>query len=142
MTSPQAGTYLCFDFGLKRIGVAVGQTLTKTANPLITLQAEEGLISEAQVQQLIKTWQPQGIVVGLPLNMDGTEQAITQKAQVFADFLQQKCSLPIYFMDERLTSVEAREQVYAQGGYQALQKAKIDSVAAKLILESWFSEHF
>jgi putative Holliday junction resolvase len=127
------------DFGTRRIGVAVGQTITKTATPLEPIFANDGVISDWRIiQNLIEKWHPQALVVGLPLNMDGTPQPMTQRARLFIKTLKAQTNLPVYAMDERLTSVEARSRLFAEGGYRALQKHSIDSFAAKLILEDWF----
>jgi len=132
--------YLGFDFGLKRIGVAVGQTITHTAQPLKTLQAENGVPNWQDVEKIIMEWTPDGLVVGIPLNMDGTEQPITQNAKQFAKQLEKKFNQSVFEADERLTTLEARNQVFSQGGYKALQKTEMDSIAAKLILERWMDE--
>ena len=126
-----------FDFGTKRIGVAIGQTITKTARPLETLAADTALWDN--IHALIKRWQPEALVVGIPLNMDGTEQPITAQAKQFAKLLHERCQLPVYNMDERLSTVAAREHVFQKGGFKALKKTKIDSVAAQLILEHWLT---
>ncbi len=131
---------LGFDFGLKRIGVAVGQTVTKTARPLTMLPAIQGIPSWETVQKLINDWQPDALVVGIPLNMDGTTQTLTELAQQFAHRLKERFNLPIYEVDERLTSVEAKDNVFKQGGYKALKKTQIDSIAAQLILQNWLDE--
>lgn len=78
------------------------------------------------------------MVVGLPLNMDGTEQPLTARAKKFANRLQGRFGLPVELHDERLTTTEARSEIFARGGYKALKKGKIDSISACLILESWF----
>jgi putative Holliday junction resolvase len=134
-------TVIGFDFGMKRIGIAVGQTLTGTANPLMTISARDGIPDWQQIAELINTWRPQVLVVGIPLNMDGTIQPITYAAKRFAKRLQARYHLPVDEMDERLTTVTARNEVYEQGGYRALQKKPIDSVAAQIILVHWLSEH-
>lgn len=130
---------LGFDFGMKRIGLAVGQTLTGTARPLVTLKARAGVPDWKQVAALIKTWQPDALVVGIPLNMDGTQQPLTFAAQTFAKQLQHQFKIPVYEMDERLSSVDARERLFNAGGYKALEN--VDSVAAQLILQSWLQQH-
>ncbi len=132
---------LGFDFGMKRIGVAVGQTVTKTARALTTLSAKQGIPPWEMLDKLIKTWQPDAFVIGIPLNMDGTEQPLTHAARHFATELNAHYQLPIYEMDERLSTKDARERVFAQGGYKALQNGQIDSVAAQLILQNWLSQH-
>lgn len=132
-----------FDFGMKRIGVAIGQTLTKTAKPITILSAEQGQPTNwVTVDKLIKEWQPKALLVGIPLNMNGTRQTITDSAEQFASILKERYDLPIYPVDERLTTVAARELVYQDSGYRGLQKRKIDSVAAQLIVETWLMENF
>lgn len=131
-----------FDFGMKRIGVAVGQTLTKTAKPITILTAERGEPNWQAVDKLIKEWQPKALLVGIPLNMDGTRQTITESAEAFAAELAKRYDISIYPVDERLTTVAARELVYQDSGYRGLQKRKIDSVAAQLIVETWLMENF
>ncbi len=138
----KAVTLLGFDFGLKRIGVAVGQTLTQTARPLITLAARDGQPRFEDIDSLIKTWQPDALVVGIPLNMDGTEQPITIKAREFAQQLQERYNKEVFEADERLTSVAAREHIFAKSGYRGLKSQPIDGVAAQLILESWLKESY
>ena len=132
---------LGFDFGLKRIGVAVGQTLTKTARPLTTLQARNGVPDWTQLANLIKTWQPTACIVGIPLNMDGTEQPITQAAKEFSNQLAERFKILVHGMDERLSTKDARERLFNAGGYKALQDGQIDSIAAQLILENWLNQN-
>ncbi|RUO58691.1 Holliday junction resolvase RuvX [Pseudidiomarina insulisalsae] len=132
---------LGFDFGTHNIGVAVGQTITGTASPLSALKAKDGQPDWQKVQALIKEWQPTRLVVGLPLNMDGTEQLLTDKARKFANRLHGRFGLPVELQDERLTTVAAKEELFARGGYRELSKDKIDSAAAQLILEDYLSHH-
>lgn len=131
---------LGFDFGTKRIGVAIGQTVTKTARPLVTLKANQGVPQWDQLNKIIQTWQPDALIVGIPLNMDGSEQPITATAKQFAQTLQARYQLPVYEMDERLSTKDARERLFAEGGYKALQHGQVDSVAAQLILQNWLTE--
>lgn len=131
---------ISFDFGMKRIGVAIGQTVTRTARPLTTLQAKEGTPNWEQLHKLIKKWLPDALVVGIPLNMDGTEQTISQKAREFADEISKRFTLPVYQIDERLTTKDARERLFNVGGFKALQDGQVDQVAAQLILQNWFAE--
>ena len=118
-------TLLGFDFGMKRIGVAVGQTLTCTANPLTILNAQDGVPIWQQITDLIKEWHPQVLVVGVPLNMDGTRQFTSAAAQNFAKTLQERYHLPVYQVDERLSTIAARNEVFNKGGYRALQKNRL-----------------
>lgn len=131
-------TLLSFDFGMKRIGVAVGQRITQTANPLVTLAAKAGDPNWATVDALIKKWRPDALVVGIPLNMDGTDQPITHAARGFARALVEHYGLPVHEMDERLTTKAAREELFEAGGYKALQSGEVDQIAAKILLENWF----
>jgi putative Holliday junction resolvase len=133
------GNIIAFDFGTKRIGVAVGQGLTKTGTPLEPISADQGIPNWQTIATLVQCWQPQAFVVGLPVHMDGSEQLITQRTRLFIEALHKRTSLPVYEMDERLTSIEARSQLFAQGGYAFLKKSSVDSFAAKLILEQWFA---
>lgn len=134
-------TLLGFDFGMKRIGVAVGQTITQSARPLVTLNANQGVPQWEVLNKLIKTWQPDALVVGIPLNMDGTEQPLTQAAQAFSDALKERYELPVYGADERLSTKDARARLFDQGGYKALQNGQVDSMAAQLILQNWILDH-
>jgi len=137
LTEKESLLLLGFDFGTKRIGVAIGQKLTKVARPLLTLPAKEGIPHWEKLTQLIKHWQPQAFVVGIPLNMDGTEQPLTHAARNFAKMLHERYHLPVYEVDERLTTVDARERLFEAGGYKALQDGQVDSKAAQLILQNW-----
>jgi putative Holliday junction resolvase len=133
-----AQTYLAFDFGQKRIGVAVGQDLTRTASALTTLKTRDNTPPWDQISALVQTWQPQALVVGLPYNKDGSEHAITQAARKFGNQLQGRYQRPVYWVDERLTSHEA-ERILAERGVRA-KREDIDKVAAQLILQSWFEQ--
>ena len=132
---------LAFDFGLNSIGTAVGNTITRTVTPLRALKAKQGQPNEQELARLIKEWQPQSLVVGLPLNMDGTPMDITEKAQAFGSKLQQRFALKTEFVDERLTTKEAKAMIFEQGGFRALAKDKgaIDNLSAALILEEYFA---
>ncbi|MDP8079150.1 Holliday junction resolvase RuvX [Phocoenobacter skyensis] len=131
-------TLIAFDFGTKSIGCAVGQSITGTAQGLPAFKAQDGIPNWQQIEQVLKEWKPDLLVVGLPLNMDGTEQPLTQRAKKFANRLNGRFSLPVELQDERLTTVAAKEEIFARGGYKALTKGKVDSISACLILESWF----
>lgn len=131
---------LGFDFGLKHIGVAVGQTFTRTTQAVTSLSAHNGIPHWDEVAKIIRTWQPHLLVVGIPLNMDGSEQPLTQQARQFAQQLMQHFQLPVHYMDERLSSAAARSLLFERGGYKALKKKSIDTLAAQLILESWLLE--
>jgi putative holliday junction resolvase len=132
---------LGFDFGTFSIGIAVGQAITGTASPLTALKAKNGQPDWEQLGRIIKEWQPQLLVVGLPLNMDGTEQEMTDKARKFGNRLHGRFGLPVFMQDERLTTVAAKEDLFSRGGYKQLQKDKVDSASAQLILEDYFNQN-
>jgi len=134
-------TLLGFDFGTKSIGVAVGQEITGTANPLNALAAQNGQPQWSLLEQLIKEWGPSYFVVGLPLNMDGTEQEVTQLARKFGQRLHGRFGLPVHYQDERLTTVAARSELFEQGGYRNLSKQKVDSAAAVFIVEDYLQNN-
>ncbi|NRA52736.1 MAG: Holliday junction resolvase RuvX [Gammaproteobacteria bacterium] len=135
-------TMLAFDFGTKSIGVAIGQTITATASPLAAIKAQDGIPNWDLIEQLIKEWQPSQIIVGLPTNMDGTEQPMTLRARKFSQRIYARFKIPVVTHDERLTTAAAKERLFELGGYKKLTKGKIDSVSAVLILESWFETQF
>lgn len=123
-------TILAFDFGLKRIGVAVGEPEIRSAHPLPAVSTFE------DIQPLIAEWKPACLVVGLPTSTQGEAHAMTRHAEVFARRLEKRFKLPVARVDERYTSVEAESRLK---GTRA-KKAEIDSVAAQLILEQYFDE--
>jgi putative Holliday junction resolvase len=129
--------FLGFDFGFKRIGVAVGQRLTCSATPLSTLAARSGIPDWEQIRLLITEWNPKALVVGLPTCIDNSALYTTKAAKSFAIQLEKRFALPTHLVDERLSTIEARSQLFAQGGYRKLKKSEIDSIAACIILEQW-----
>ncbi|MFW3378713.1 Holliday junction resolvase RuvX [Glaesserella parasuis] len=133
-------TVLAFDFGTNSIGCAVGQSITGTAQGLSAFKAQDGIPNWEQIGKVIAQWQPDLLVVGLPLNMDGTEQPLTQRAKKFANRLNGRFNLPVKLQDERLTTVEAKSEIFTRGGFKALKKGKVDAISACLILESWFEQ--
>lgn len=134
-------TLLGFDFGKKYIGVAVGQELTASASPLGVIKAKDGIPNWQVLEAYVNEWQPDLIVVGLPLNMDGSEQQLTLDARKFGNRIAHRCAIRVVFQDERLTTTAAKEQLFAQGGYRNLKKEAIDAYSAVLILESYFAHH-
>lgn len=130
-------TILGFDFGTKRIGIAIGQEVTGTANPLTTITAVKHKPNWESISKIIKEWQPDLLVVGLPVHMDGSEQAMTQAAKRFSNQLNGRYQIPIALMDERLSSNEAESILKEQSGFT--DKAQIDMISAQLILQSWMS---
>ncbi len=131
-----------FDFGTRSIGIATGQEVTGTASPLTSLKANEGIPDWVQLEKLLKEWQPDLLIVGLPLNMDGTEQEMTVRARKFGQRLHGRFGFQVEFKDERLTTTDAKARLFEQGGYKALGKSRVDAVSAQLILESWMESHY
>lgn len=129
-----------FDFGERVIGVAMGQTLTCTASPIARLPARDGIPDWNHIQRLIQEWQPDAFVVGIPLNMDGTETHIAPRARKFGNRLQGRFGKPWFAADERLSTREAWSTL-EQHGRKALKGGqRVDDVAATLLLESWLRE--
>ncbi|WP_367680386.1 Holliday junction resolvase RuvX [Candidatus Fukatsuia anoeciicola] len=133
-------TIIGFDFGTKNIGVAIGQEIIGTATGLTTFKAQEGIPNWQQIKKLLQEWQPDLVVVGLPLNMDGTEQPLTRKARRFTNCLHERFSIKVILHDERLSTIEARSYLFTNNGYRALNKKRINAVSAACILESWFKQ--
>lgn len=136
-----SGTLLAFDFGTKSIGVAIGQRVTATARPLNAIKAQNGYPDWTIIERLLKEWQPDDVIVGLPLNMDGTEQPLTARARTFANRLHGRFGIKVTLHDERLSTVEARAGLFERGGFRALNKGSVDSASAVVILESYFEQH-
>ena len=133
-------TFLGFDFGMKNIGVAVGQELTKTANPLTVIKAREGIPNWDQIKTLLDQWNPQLLVVGLPLNMDGSEQEMTAAARRFGNRLNGRFRIPVDWQDERLTTFEALDQLGIRSKMQSNKREDVDRISAQLILQSWLNQ--
>ena len=146
-------TALCFDFGLRKIGIAIGQTITGSAKPLAVINARGGEPTDWQlVDKLVNEWLPDILIVGLPLELDASsdkpekgrkltpQEIIVQHVKIFAKQLEARYTKKVELFDERLSTVEARSRVFDQGGYKALQKKRLDGVAAQIILESWLAE--
>lgn len=138
MTQPR--TFLGFDFGMKNIGVAVGQELTHTASPLTVIKAREGIPNWDQIQTVIEQWQPQRLIVGLPLNMDGSEQDMTVAARRFGHRLNGRFHIAVDWQDERLSTFEALDQLGIQSKMQSNNREEVDRISAQIILQSWLNQ--
>ena len=128
---------LGFDFGMRKIGVAIGQTVSATANPLEIISAQDGIPDWEDIKKLIDTWQVDALVVGIPFNMDGSNSEITHAARKFSRRLEAKFHLAVHLVDERLTTKSAEAELRQHNKH----KLQVDSYAAALILESWLQEH-
>lgn len=129
---------LAFDFGVKSIGVAFGNEVTGKASPVTAVRARDGIPDQAAMEKVFRDWAPDYVVVGLPLNMDGTFQEVTYKARKFGNRLSEKFRIQVFFQDERLTTREARAELFDAGGYRALDKGEVDALSAVYILEAFF----
>ncbi len=115
-------TALAFDFGTKSIGCAIGQSITGTAQALPAFKAQDGIPNWEAIEKCLKEWKPDVVIVGLPLNMDGTEQNLTLLARKFANRLQGRFGVNVHLQDERLTTTQARSEIFERGGFKALKK--------------------
>ena len=134
----KTGTVLAFDFGEKRIGVAVGDTAVGIAHPLTTINAADKQRRFAAIAALVGEWQPSQMVVGLPAHLDGTEHELSRLSRKFARDLAARFGLPVEFVDERLTSVAAELSLAAAGVAPRKRKSRVDQVAAQEILQDYF----
>ena len=139
-TSLFSGTLLAFDFGTKRIGIAIGNTLTGSARPLATVNDEKNDVRFARIGELIAEWQPVALVVGLPCNDDGTPHEMTALSRRFANRLKGRFNLPTLLVDERYTSAAASTALDEAGIHGRKQKSLIDQYAAQQILQAYFDE--
>ena len=134
-------TLLAFDFGEKRIGVAVGNTIVGIAHPLQTIATESNDERFSTIGHLIAEWQPAQLVVGLPSHMDGTEHELSRLCRKFANRLHGRFNLPVALVDERLSSAEASQTLKDAGIGGRKQKPMLDQVAAQVILQSYLDQH-
>ena len=135
--TPPQGRYLAFDFGLKRIGTASGQTVTRTASPIGVIQSRNGVPDWDAIAALMGQWQPVALVVGLPFRLhDGSEQLTTRQARKFGQRLSGRMGRPVYVVAEQLSSVEAQQRLEAL----ADRTTPLDAVAAQIILERFFDQ--
>jgi putative Holliday junction resolvase len=139
---PEAGNrrVMAFDFGTRRIGVASGQEMLGTGKPLAMLPARDGVPDWDQVGRLLEEWKPDRVLVGLPLNMDDTENDMCARARKFGKRLHGRFHVEVEMVDERLTSFEAKGDVMAAGGSRDFGRDGVDDRAAVLILETWFHQ--
>lgn len=136
-----AGTLLGFDYGGKIIGIAVGSRQTQLARPLAAVRVSRaGQPDWAQITRLIEAWRPETLVVGLPLNMDGTPNPRTARARRFGNRLKARYNLAVRMVDERLTTLTAKQELYEAGVSGRRHKPRLDQQAASLILQSFLNE--
>ena len=134
-------TVLAFDFGLRQIGVATGNCLLGTTQPLSILRAKEGIPQWQALEELVEEWRPDLLVVGDPLNMDGSVSELCARARKFAKRLHGRLGLPVEMADERLSSFEAKQNRREQGHRGDFRQQPVDSYAAELILQTWLAQN-
>lgn len=139
---PQRGSVLAFDFGLKRIGIAIGDWENRLAHPLETLSGEDNDARFGRIGALIQEWRAVQLVCGLPFSMDGTEHDMTRRARRFANQLNGRFSLPVALVDERLTSFDADLRLREAGVKGSARKGLDDAVAAQQILQDYFDHAY
>ena len=133
-------TVLAIDFGLRNMGVAVGNTLSRTAQPLAIINARDGVPDWDALAKFIEEWQPQRVVVGHPLNMDGTESDISKRVMKFARQIEGRYQRIVTLVDEQLSSREAKAAALASGHNGDFAAKPIDDEAAAIILSTWLNE--
>lgn len=135
------GTVMGFDFGMVRIGVAIGETVTGLAHPLTMIASEPVAQRFEQIGALLAEWEPHQIIVGLPTTLDGAEHDMTQRCRRFGNQLHGRFNLPVAWVDERLSSAEAEQRLQQAGQSARATKANVDAVAAQILLQQWLDQH-
>jgi len=133
-------TALSFDYGTQRIGIAFGQSITSTTKAVSVIQAKDGVPNWDIVANLIKIWEPDFLIVGLPYNLDGSESELLQRASKFANRLNGRFNIPTFGIDERFSSRAAEEKLKKENRRKT-SDAGVDDIAAQIILETWFAEY-
>lgn len=136
----QIRTIIAFDYGLRQIGVAVGNCLTSSTQPLAILKAKDGIPQWQELEKQLKEWQPDLVVVGDPLNMDGSDGLLGERARKFGKRVHGRFGLAVEMVDERLSSFEAKQTLQERGHQGNYKMDPIDSYAAELILQTWMRE--
>ena len=131
---------MAFDYGLRQIGVAVGNTVLGTTRSLPIINARDGVPDWQQLQALVAEWQPDALIVGEPLNMDGSASELSRRARKFARRLEGRLGLAVAMVDERLSSFEAKQISRDQGHRGDYHREPVDSLAAELILQTWLED--
>jgi len=133
-------TVLGIDYGLKRIGIASGQTITSSASPITTLNRINGLTDWDALEQLISQWKPQALIVGMPYYLDGKENDMTKAVEAFCLELEQRFAIPIFKINEALSSYEAEEMLKKNTKIGKHNKHEIDKMAAAIIVQNWLDQ--
>ena len=132
-----------FDFGTKKIGIAVGQTITKSSSPLTVLFNKDNKVNWEEVSHIVREWKPDLLLIGKPLNMDGTDSDIMKLVEKFSKKLAKLTDIKCEYVDERLTSFEARQnfkELMIENN-KSIKKEIIDANAAKILIDNWFNQN-
>jgi len=130
---------LGFDYGEQRIGVATGQAITRSANPVTTLNSINNKPDWVSIEKLINQWKPDALIVGLPFYLDGSSSEMTKRAEKFSRQLEGRFNLPVFTHNEALSSFEAEQ--FLQGKKKQHNKQDIDKIAAAIIVQSWLEQN-
>lgn len=142
LTKTSADTYLCFDFGYKKIGVAVGQTITGSASPLQTIRSINQSPDWDIITKLIQEWRPASLIVGISRQADGSDNPVTSRMLKFCRQLEGRYQLPVYQQDETLSTFEAKQMLFDDVNVNAGKLWEVqDQLAAQLILQSWLNDY-
>ena len=128
---------MAFDYGLRNIGIAIGQNITKSASTFYSIKAKEGEPDWIKLDSIVKEWEPGLFIVGDPFNMDGTKSEFQKRSSQFSTELKSRYKIRLYMMDERLTTKEAKERIKTESSVLK-ESANKHSVSAQIILEDWF----
>lgn len=131
---------MAFDFGTQKMGIAIGQSTIESANPLPLFVMKDGIPDWNQLLKLVKEWQPNLFLVGLPLNMDDSESELSARARKFARRLRHQTNIETWMVDERLTTREAREELESYQNKGQAKRLSADSFAAALLIQSWYRD--
>ena len=133
----ESGAVMAFDYGLRNIGIAIGQNITKSASTFYALKAKEGKPDWIKLDLIVEEWQPGIFIVGDPFNMDGTKSDFQKRISKFASELKKRYEVRVHMMDERLTTKEAKERIKNESNLLKGSTNK-HSISAQIILEDWF----
>ena len=133
-----AQTIMAFDFGTQKMGIAVGQSLIQNSNPLALFPMKDGIPNWDDLLKIVKQWQPNLFLVGLPLNMDDSESDLSRRARKFARRLRHQTNIETWMVDERLSTRAARDELSHYHAQGRGKKLSADSLAATLFIESWY----
>ena len=138
--SATAHMIMAFDFGTQKMGMAVGQSMIESANPLALFPMKDGISHWDELLKIVKQYQPTLFLVGLPLNMDDSESELSTRARKFARRLQHQTNINTLMVDERLSTREARDELEHYQAQGRAKKLAADSIAAALFIQSWYRQ--